>query len=172
MDDFVKIAVAAIVGGMITAIGFVYKERVARRKESAARRRSADIATLESMRKALSEATVKGLREIEPYSGFPKSLIRAFDSFLQEFDVRQVVFHDKELNTLALEGISAIRNFNNESMKHCVAVGERYATCPERADYRDKSRYVVEAKAVYDLAQKVHDSFLSLYDQARSRLEI
>ncbi len=156
----------------MTAIGFLYKERVARKKESVGRRRVADIATLEDMRKLLPEAAVKFLREIEPYSGFPKDLVHAFDNFLQEYDRREIVFHDTALNSSALAGISAVRTFNEESMRFCIPVGDKYATCPPNADYRDKPRYTEEAREVYRLAQRVHDSFLHLYDQARARLEV
>lgn len=172
MNEIVKIAVGVVAGGALTAIGFLYKERVARKKESAGRRRDADVATLGAMRKLLPEAAVKFLREIEPYSGFPKNLIHAFDEFLQEFDRRNSVFHDAVLNSAALAGIAAVRTFNQESVRYVIPVGENYAVCPPNADYRDKPRYTEEANEVYRLAQQVHDSFLHLYDQARSRLVV
>ncbi|MHA7123955.1 hypothetical protein ACWV16_24960 [Achromobacter xylosoxidans] len=172
MDEILKIVVTAIAASGLTAIGFFYRERVARRKESASRRRTADVATLGEMRRLLPEETVKGLSEIEPYSGFPKSLVHGFGVFLDMFDHRATVFHDNNLNALAHNGIASIRNFNDGSMQYCIPIGDQYATCPERADYRDKERFAEEAKHVYALALIVHKNFLELYDTARVQLEI
>lgn len=175
MDEILRLVGGAVVGAVLTAIGFLYKERVARRKESVGRRRAADVATLDDMRRLLPEATVKGLSEIEPYSGFPKSLVRGFDVFLETFDRRAIIFHDKVLNVIAQSGIESIKKFNYGSMQYCVPVGEngeKYATCPERADYTEKQRFAEEAKHVHQLAMIVHDNFLELYDTARAQLEI
>lgn len=172
MDGFIKDGALLVIGAAITAVGFLYKEHRAKRNDRAARKNTADQRALAAMQLILPEEFVRDLRNLEPYSGFPKSVSTRLEEFYSGYKGKRAVFHDKVLNASLQDCVTHAEQLYEEILSFCMSDGERLATRTRNASAEQRQRQAEEAKQIWTSAQALREAIIGLYDEAKGRLII